>query len=381
MRRPTLLPDASDSSLSDSTSTASSNETLSDTHSCRCQLSYFSQSRLATAIHAVLLTRSAEAINSLWRKDAIVDAGSLANGGCRAIGTPGSAQTYVVHEDPKIVVVPDFLTDAEIAEIRAVCNDLWEHSSVGGDGYANSVSTSINRLGRTSSSAILNWAHTPAILELEKRLACLAGMSVDHLEGLVGVRYQPGQFFTLHHDGSHRPVTIFLYLNDLTLEEEGETRFPLLGLKFAPRRGAAVMWSNVGPDGKLDPRVIHHAIPPKTMLKYGVNCFFHELPLRRANDADDLTEGDVVDEFVIVLQKTEGERLGVTTHDACDAIVIDKVTDGVINSWNTANSSSPVKPGDRIVAANSIRGDCSRLREACQGSGRLELTLRRKRTA
>jgi len=376
------LTDASDSSLLDATSTAASDETLSDTHYCRCQLSYLTQSHLALAIHAVLLTKSVGAISSLWRKDDIIDAGSLGDGGCRAVGTSGSAQTYVIHEDPKIVLVPDFLTDVEIDEIHSVCNDLWEVSGVGSlsAGYAGSGKASINNLGRTSSSAVLDWAHTPTIAELEKRLACLAGMSVDHLEGLVGVRYQPGQFFTLHHDGSHRPVTIFLYLNDLPEEEEGETRFPLLGLKFAPRRGAAVMWSNVGPDGKLDPRVIHHAIPPRATMKFGVNCFFHELPIRQVNQSDDLTEADVMDEFLIVLQRTEGERLGLITHDARDAIVVDKVNDGVINRWNTANSSNVVEPGDRIVAANGTRGDASRLREACQGSGRLELTLGRKVT-
>jgi len=381
MHQLTPLADASDSSLLDSTSAATSDDTLSDTHSCRCQLSYLTQSRLATAIHAVLLTKSVGAISSLWRKDDIIDANALCNGGCRAVGTSGSAQTYVIHEDPKIVLVPDFLTDAEIEEMHAVCNDLWEVSGVGSlsDGYAASGKASINHLGRTSSSAVLDWAHTPMIHELEKKLACLAGMSVDHLEGLVGVRYQPGQFFALHHDGSHRPVTIFLYLNDLPEEEEGETRFPLLGLKFAPRRGAAVMWSNVGPDGKLDPRVIHHAIPPRATMKFGVNCFFHELPLRRNNHSDDVTEADVMDEFLIVLQKTDGESLGLITHDARDAIVVDIVKDGLISRWNTANSSDTVEPGDRIVAANSTRGDVSSLREACQCSGRLELTLRRKR--
>mmetsp|Transcript_111784 Transcript_111784/g.216582 ORF Transcript_111784/g.216582 Transcript_111784/m.216582 type:complete len:383 (+) Transcript_111784:73-1221(+) len=377
MRCDTSLPaDASDSSLSESTSTTTSDGTLSDTHSCRCHLSYLTQSRLATAIHAVLLTKSVGSISSLWSKDAIVDADTLASGGCRDVETLGSAQTYVVHQDPKIVLVPNFLTDAEIHEVHAVCNGLWEQSGVANDSYAAS---GINRLGRTSSSAVLSWAQTPAICELEKRLACLAGMSVDHLEGLVGVRYEPGQFFTLHHDGSHRPVTIFLYLNDLPEEEGGETRFPLLGLKFAPRRGTAVMWSNVGSDGKLDSRLIHHAIPPKTKMKFGVNCFFHELPLRRANDSDDLAEGDVMDEFLIVLQRTEGERLGITTHDAGDAIIIDKVKDGLIARWNAANSSSVVEPGNRIVAANGIRGDAGILREACQGSGTLELTLGRRR--
>jgi hypothetical protein len=40
-------------------------------------------------------------------------------------------------------------------------------------------------------------------------------------------------------------------------------------------KGCAVMWSNVLETGTEDLRLLHQALPPKTGIKYGVNCFFN----------------------------------------------------------------------------------------------------------
>jgi len=74
-------------------------------------------------------------------------------------------------------------------------------------------------------------------------------------------------------------VTVFCYLNELPENDEGETYFPQLNIKFVPRKGAAVVWSNPmegGSTKKEDSRVLHAGLPPKTAMKYGVNCFFNE---------------------------------------------------------------------------------------------------------
>merc|ERR1712135_89899 len=76
------------------------------------------------------------------------------------------------------------------------------------------------------------------------RLARVAGLPVEQLERLNMVRYSPGEYFNEHYDGKFRPRTVFIYLNDLPDADEGETLFPHLGLRFRPRCGAAVMWSN-----------------------------------------------------------------------------------------------------------------------------------------
>jgi len=70
-------------------------------------------------------------------------------------------------------------------------------------------------------------------------------------------------------------ITIFIYLNDLPEGDEGETHFIRLGLKVVPRAGTAVMWDNTLPNGKADERTFHQGLPPKTGVKYGLNCFFN----------------------------------------------------------------------------------------------------------
>lgn len=98
---------------------------------------------------------------------------------------------------------------------------------------------------------------------------------------------------------------MFIYLNDLEEDAEGETYFPELDIKFIPRKGCAVMWPNLldanGGDACLqacsshacslvreneDPQVMHAGLPPLQGVKYGVNCFFNV----KTQEAD----GDVI---------------------------------------------------------------------------------------
>jgi len=62
-------------------------------------------------------------------------------------------------------------------------------------------------------------------------------------------------------------------------DEDGETFFPVLGVSFKPRRGTAVMWSNVVGDVE-DSRMLHAGRPPSKAVKYGVNCFFNIKQMR-----------------------------------------------------------------------------------------------------
>ena len=107
----------------------------------------------------------------------------------------------------------------------------------------------------------------------------LKGCWVHQIEALQLVRYQPGEFFGIHHDLGNlldddtvqlppkdhgckrRLVTLFCYLNTLQDDEGGCTYFPNVGsdshLRVKPKRGRAVLWSNIGIGGKPDPKTIH----------------------------------------------------------------------------------------------------------------------------
>merc|ERR1719159_1442903 len=140
---------------------------------------------------------------------------------------------------------------------------------------------------------MLDYGETEIVARIEERVAKVTGVPADHVEKLNMVRYRPGEFFKVHHDGVHRPATLFLYLNDVPESEGGETEFPYLGIRVRPKKGSAVVWKNITEDGQMDERLIHQGLPPKSGIKYGVNCFVNEAPLRcyeRAHRAQAMME-------------------------------------------------------------------------------------------
>jgi hypothetical protein len=196
-----------------------------------------------------------------------------------------SLQKVVISEDPSVVLFKDFLNDAEIDHLMKLAEGRFRASITGAaSAYALDTATD-NRMSvlterqsstRTSYSCVLD-PDDAVVALVARRVAAVAELPAEHVERLSLLRYEPGQVFKLHHDGQFRPRTVFVYLNTLP-EGEGETRFPHLGLRFRPTRGVAVMWTNPLPDGSADLRLMHEALPPATMVKYGLACFVNEKP-------------------------------------------------------------------------------------------------------
>lgn len=217
-------------------------------------------------------------------------------------GVPKVMRNYAVSEDPLMIVVPRFLSDNEMEHLIEISEAGWERSKVGlNSGDSNALETDDSAFerkedsSRTSYSNFLQYEQTPTVKYIEERLASLTGIPVDYIEPLAMVRYSPGEVFNEHHDGGFRQKTVFIYLNDLPEGDGGETLFPELGLKFVPRRGCAVMWSNNVAGGLLgaeEPsmRMLHQGLPPNTATKYGVNVFFNVKPIRNQIMTDDNVE-------------------------------------------------------------------------------------------
>mmetsp|Transcript_83529 Transcript_83529/g.259472 ORF Transcript_83529/g.259472 Transcript_83529/m.259472 type:complete len:450 (+) Transcript_83529:124-1473(+) len=208
-------------------------------------------------------------------------------------------KAYVVHEEPRITVIPGFVTDAEIEHLIELAEEDWVPSVVGSGVYKTNDESKdlVNKpsSNRTSYSCMLRSAQTARVLHIEQRLAHLAGIDVNYLERLNMVRYSAGQLFNRHHDGRFRPKTVFIYLNDLPEGAGGETLFPEIGVQIVPRKGCAVMWANVLSPGVEDSRTYHQGLPPRMGMKYGVNCFFNDKPLKQFEDADGDADGDTLD--------------------------------------------------------------------------------------
>jgi prolyl 4-hydroxylase len=191
-------------------------------------------------------------------------------------------EVTTVHSDPALGVIPGFLTDDEVGHLIAVTQGRWKHSRVGameGD-YSQGKESNV----RTSSSCTLKRGETAMIRQIEDRVCELARIDRTYLENLAPVRYTPGQQYRPHHDGSARPITVFIYLSDLPENAGGETYFPVLKKKIRPRKGSAILWANPKDARKgeckanEDSRVLHAALPCKAGIKLGLNCFFNIYP-------------------------------------------------------------------------------------------------------
>ncbi len=124
-----------------------------------------------------------------------------------------------------------------------------------------------------------------AIVELNLRLAQIAG--VDSLQGefLSVLRYVPGDEYKPHFDwipptsddfgrGGQRVRTALLYLNDDY--EGGETQFLSGGLTFKGAPGDVLVFSNVLPDGAADQSSRHAGLPVKSGVKWLGSKWFRE---------------------------------------------------------------------------------------------------------
>ena len=190
----------------------------------------------------------------------------------------------LVHSSPNVFYVRNFLTEGDIAHLNNILTEnakKFKNSFTEDDSNKRVVSQE-----RTSTFIFLRKSQDRVVRGIESRAADLVSMASEFVEPLQLVSYTDGQEFQLHHDAGTllddgsvetvpplRYVTIFVYLNTLP-EGQGHTEFPLLGLSVKPERGACVMWSNVLPDGRADPRTVHKANPIRGDLhKVGMNVW------------------------------------------------------------------------------------------------------------
>jgi prolyl 4-hydroxylase len=118
---------------------------------------------------------------------------------------------------------------------------------------------------RVCDSVGFTWPlENPAVHALNRRLAAASGTGVEQGEPLQVLRYRPGGEYRLHFDAipgfaNQRAMTMLVWLNDEY--EGGETHFPTPELKLKGRPGDAVLFRNVGTDGRQDPASGHAGLP------------------------------------------------------------------------------------------------------------------------
>ncbi|KAI7843911.1 hypothetical protein COHA_002453 [Chlorella ohadii] len=187
---------------------------------------------------------------------------------------------------PRAFVFHNFLTEAEADHIVAQAKPFMKRSTVVGPGGA-SVEDSI----RTSYGTFLKRLQDPVIAEVEKRVATWTQLNITHQEDMQILRYGIGQKYGAHYDSldndSPRVATVLLYLSDV--EEGGETAFPQgsewvdssVQQRFEPfsecaaghvaakaKKGDALLFFSLKPDGKLDAASLHTGCPVVKGVKW-----------------------------------------------------------------------------------------------------------------
>jgi prolyl 4-hydroxylase len=169
-------------------------------------------------------------------------------------------------EAPLVTLFERAFSPAECDFLRLVAEPTYMESLV-----KSASGKDVRDTIRTSDGSTIHWLiEDPAVHALNRRLAALSGTRVEQGEALQILRYLPGQQYHPHVDwlgeSNARILTALIYLNDDYAG--GETGFVETGLKVKGRKGDALVFSSVDPQGRFDPLSEHAGLPVTRGVKY-----------------------------------------------------------------------------------------------------------------
>lgn len=213
----------------------------------------------------------------------------------------------VLDPDARIYLYRNFLSDEECDHLRETAIKRLERSGVVD---TPSGGTAINDI-RTSDGMFFARAEDEVIEAVERRLAEWTLLPVHFGESLQVLRYRKEQKYDSHWDyffhkggdanGGNRYATVLMYLQDV--EEGGETKFPKIpaphgvnmgmsecakyNLAYKPRKGDALLFHSMTPDGKLEERSMHGACPVVRGEKWSMTKWYHAKHYRMGDKYDE----------------------------------------------------------------------------------------------
>lgn len=197
--------------------------------------------------------------------------------------------------NPRAYLFKNFLSDAECNHIIAKAEPRLERSTVIGSTTSRSEVSEI----RTSSGMFIEKGDNPIISRIEKRISLWTLLPVENQEAMQVLRYTRGQKYVPHHDffpdppekqqGGQRYATVLMYLSNVT--KGGETVFPKVpdptpkddswsdcakgNLAVKPRKGDALLFFSMLPDGSPDEYSMHYACPVVEGVKWSAPKWIH----------------------------------------------------------------------------------------------------------
>lgn len=204
----------------------------------------------------------------------------------------------VLSWDPRIFVLEGVLSDQECDHLIALATPRLERSGVVEvEGHGKDAVNDV----RTSYGMFFDRFEDPVVRAIEERLSGHLMLPSGHGEGIQVLRYQNGQEYKPHFDyffheggidnGGNRLATTLMYLADV--EEGGETVFPnvpvpptqtreagftecaMKGLAYRPKKGDAVVFWSLRPDGTLDKGSVHGSCPVVRGTKWAATKWYH----------------------------------------------------------------------------------------------------------
>uniref|UniRef100_A0A7S3NK16 Fe2OG dioxygenase domain-containing protein n=1 Tax=Aureoumbra lagunensis TaxID=44058 RepID=A0A7S3NK16_9STRA len=181
---------------------------------------------------------------------------------------------------PRVFLIENLISDFECDHMISLGQKVVRQSMVGqGGGFKSKTRTSANGWLRRNASPILD--------HIYKRFGDVLGIDDKLLvpkfnaEELQIVQYQTSQEYAPHHDfgddgtPEQRFLTLLLYI-DLP-DEGGGTSFPKAfqnqGIQVVPKRGDAVLFYNMLPDGNADDLSLHAGMPVLRGTKWVSNLW------------------------------------------------------------------------------------------------------------
>ena len=197
-----------------------------------------------------------------------------------------SPRVDVLCKEPRVARVDDMLSEDECRHLVLASQPHLRSSYVVNPESGQPVSHSM----RSSDDAAMSWRLHDIPYYLINRLYCeVLNLPAAHGEDMSVIHYRKGGEYRLHHDyfeagtqdervqrkyGGQRLYSMFTYLNDVPAG--GETEFPALNLRIAPRRGMAVLFDNCDGEGRPDPRSKHASRPVEHGEKWLAVKWFRE---------------------------------------------------------------------------------------------------------
>jgi len=184
----------------------------------------------------------------------------------------------VLHLDPLVVTVDQFLTDDECDKYVRFCTVPKKHTSAENmPMMISSKTVGKDKLSKSQRSSTTWYHHFKNVPELMAKASRLLGLeTINGWEEPQTVRYQQSEKYTWHLDalgpsddlqqkGGQRTATLLVYLADMGEDGGGATMFRDLGgdgdfLKVQPKKGSALLFfPSAGgiPNAPFDIRTLH----------------------------------------------------------------------------------------------------------------------------